>query len=126
MNQLKILKYNPDFTDLLKKRYEIGIFIPYASSKSIKYLFEGASMNKFAFFYVDKVFNSRMIYFDHKIADLISVNTSIIQGYTGKDEDYLPYINACLYLEDPTKCAFPPYKNKTSDTNMFKNLRLGN
>lgn len=107
---------------------EIGIFIPYMSILGKDNILSTSLLEKYRIFYVDNFFEAYSnIYFDHKIADIISVNEDLIRGRISQEfrnnnecytNFYLPYINICLYDKDPQNgCIYPPYKKTPAKIN---------
>jgi len=124
----EILKYidylNPN---MIGSTYQIGIFMPYMSKLAMDKLKNNQNIRKYSIFYVNNFFEANTnIYFDHKIADYLSVNTRLIHGYLNPDDDdeendntycdskfFYPYIKHCENVEDSDiECLHPPYKPK--------------
>lgn len=113
-------------------RMEIGIFIPYMSILGKNNLLSSSILQKYKIFYADILFDAYTnIYFDHKIADMISVNEDLIRGKIkpefiyDSDNSYIPYINKCIYDKDPQNhCIFPPYKTYKNNNIKSKNINL--
>jgi len=117
-------------------RYEVGIFIPYISQNGLDRFLSRSDIDYFSILFFDNVFIKNVnIYFDHKIADSLSINTNLVHGRIGgnilsknnicNENFYLPYIEPCLTNNDPQNtCIIPPYKKQFLNDYRAKNLRV--